>query len=386
MKVFVVDNVHMIKDKDGRFYSPTIYDYAFLQRYLKAFDEVKFIGKVKHEDVVGPNNKMLSGPNVEIVELPWYQGLGQMIRKFRKLRKIYREQSKDCDCYVFRVAQMESFFMYLFRKNKSAPYVLEVVNDPATFVDMPKPLKWFSVFMLRRMAKGAIGASYVTEKYLQSKYPLGKKKRFESYYSSINLDVNQIASSPIQYAGNGVFKIVHVSNAINTDIKGHYTLLKMTKDLLERGIKVEVLCVGDGTKVDEYREFVAQNGLTEVVRFIGRISSKDELLSILRNSNLMVLPTKMEGLPRTIIEAMAVGLPCLSTPVAGIPELLDEKYLFDPQDYRGFASKVEHLMNAPDELLKMSVENIEKAKAFTSDVLETRRTSFYKCLRESVNI
>ena len=83
---------------------------------------------------------------------------------------------------------------------------------------------------------------------------------------------------------------------------------------------------------------------------------------------------------------MAVGLPCLSTPVAGIPELLDEKYLFDPQDYRGFASKVEHLMNAPDELLKMSVENIEKAKAFTSDVLETRRTSFYKCLRESVNI
>lgn len=382
MKVFVIDNVHITKDKNGVYYSPTIYDYSFLQRYLTVFDEVKFIGKVKYEEVVGPNYRVLSGSNVEIVELPWYQGIKQMILNFPKILRVYKEQGKECDCYIFRVAQIESFFMYIFGRNRKLPYALEVVNDPATFVDMPKPLKWFSVFMLKHMAKGAIGASYVTSRFLQKKYPLKKKNSFQSYYSSISLDVGQIATTPIEYNGSDVFKIVHVSNAINTDVKGHYALLKMAKSLINKGVNIEVNCIGDGLKVAEYRDYVEKNKMSDKVHFLGRITNKDDLLSVLRKSNLMVLPTKMEGLPRTIIEAMAVGLPCISTPIAGIPELLDEKYLFDPEDFLGFSSEVQRLMKDPKELLEMSLDNINKAKSFTNEVLSKRRTAFYGQLRE----
>ena len=54
--------------------------------------------------------KLVSGENVEIFEIPWYQGFKQMLMKLFKLISTYRKSCKGCDCYVFRVAQIESFF------------------------------------------------------------------------------------------------------------------------------------------------------------------------------------------------------------------------------------------------------------------------------------
>ena len=86
-------------------------------------------------------------------------------------------------------------------------------------------------------------------------------------------------------------------------------------------------------------------------------------------------------MPRVLIEAMAVGLPCLSTPVNGIPELLDAKYLFDPDDVEGFTNKIESLLHTPSELKEMSVNNLEHAQEYKDSVLQSRRDIFYKKLK-----
>ena len=389
MKVLVVDNVHLYKGSDGQFYAPSIYSYDFLKRYLNVFEEVRFVGKVQYDENVDISKlNLVSGPGVEIMEIPWYQGMTQMLQKLPQLIKEYRHFGDGCDCYIFRVAQVESFFAYLFSRKLGAPYAVEVVNDPETFVDLPDAMRMFCVKMLKHMTKHAAGASYVTQFYLQKKYPnsTGKSrdKKFETYYSSVNLEESDIYKTPMNYDPEKPLKIVHVSNAINNDIKGHYTLLRAATEVIRRGCKVQVTCIGDGTKVGEYREYVRSLGMSDYIHFIGRIHKKDELLNTLRQNNLMVLPTQMEGLPRTIIEAMSVGLPCLSTPTAGIPELLDRKYIFDPMDHMGFANSIERLSQKPDELLQMSITNLEMAKQFTKPILEKRRTWFYGKLKECV--
>lgn len=264
------------------------------------------------------------------------------------------------------------------------PYVVEVVNDPESF---PGGLvRDFSVRMVRKMTARAQGASYVTERFLQEKYPsrrrLGDESGFESFYSSIDLDERTVRSEPRGFDRSGPLRVVHVANAINDDTKGLSTLLKAAAKTVEGGLDVRLTCVGDGAALDDYKRMAEELGIKDRVQFVGRLTGQKAIFEVLDRNDMLVLPTRMEGLPRTVIESMARGLPCLSTPVAGIPELLETKYLFQPDDYEGFAEEILRLASCPEELRGMGARNIEKAREYTSDKLGRRRTAFYEQLRD----
>ena len=385
MKLLLVDNVHLYRDRQGRYYSPSIYSYAFLQRYLTVFEEVRFIGKVRPLNEADKTGYLLvSGAGVEIIELPWYQGMVQMLLKMPRLVPIYRKASKGCDCCIYRIAQVESFLAYLFRKRR-VPYAVEMVNDPDSWNSMSGLVRKVSGQMSRRMIRHTAGASFVTEALLQQRYANGRKRKgyFTASYSSVELEESDIAAEPIRWQNDQTLRIVHVANAINSDIKGHKTLIDVAKHLLDAGCRFEVIFIGHGDMAEEYEKYAASLGLERSVSFIGMVSGKENLLGRLRGCHMMVFPTKSEGLPRTLIEAMAVGLPCLSTPVGGIPELIDSRYLFNPENSRGFADEIIRLMHFPQELAGMSSKNLDTAKRFSRTVLGKRRTDFYRMLRET---
>ena len=383
MKVLLVGSYILYKNKSGDYFAPAIYSYDFMKRYLSTFDEVKLISKiVSDQEFDEKKMNIVSGKGVEILELPYYHGIRGMMKCFGKLVKVYKKADCDCDCCIYRIAQMESFFAYVFR-NRKIPFAVEVVNDPDTFVDMGIIMRKICVKMVEIMTKRANGVSYVTKNYLQKKYPHNRKdkKTFVSYYSSVDLEKKDISKLPKKYNNVKIFKIVHVSNAINSDIKGHYTLINAFKNVCEYYDNVQLIIVGDGNKLFEYKSYVKDIGLEKKVLFTGRISDKKELNRILHEADLMVLPTKMEGLPRTIIEAMAVGLPCLSSPTAGVPELIDKQYLFSPDDVSGFANEIMYLLEHHDELERMSEINIKKSYEYESVVLQQRRGEFYNSLK-----
>lgn len=385
MKLLVVGNAHLVKDNQGRYYSASVYNYHFFQRYLAVFDSVRFVGKTQHVDTAdGTRYARVDGPGVEIFEIPWYQGMKAMVKAAPSLIRRFRCVDDGCDCSIFRIAQVESFVAYLVRRNRKAPYAVEVVNDPATFINMPAWMRSFSVRMVKKMCLKANGASYVTRDYLQSKYPcrhsLGDKDAFESSYSSVDLDPNDIGISKV-WDATGTLSMVHVANALNDDSKGLSTFLRAAALVRQRGFPVKAISIGDGTMSDDYKAMSKSLGLDDCVEFLGRLSGKEQMFNALRSCDILVIPTRMEGLPRTIIESMAMGLPCLSTPVAGIPELLDKDYMFDPDDANGFANKICELIENPQELAAMSKSNIKTARRYTSDILDERRKVFYSELR-----
>lgn len=96
----------------------------------------------------------------------------------------------------------------------------------------------------------------------------------------------------------------------------------------------------------------------------------------------MLFPTKIEGLHKCIIEAQAVEVPVISTPVGGIPELIEEKYLRQSDDVEGFAELVSRLIENPQELEEMSKKGLENARKYTDSTLTARRSEFYAQLRE----
>lgn len=385
MKLLVVGNAHLVKDGKGQYYSGSVYSYHFFKRYLSVFETVRFVGKTRYmESVDSERYSRVDGPGVEIFELPWYQGMKEMLKTIPALVACFRHVDNGCDCSIFRIAQVESFMAYLLRRNRKAPFAVEVVNDPATFKDMPRWMMVFSVHMVEKMCEKADGASYVTSAFLQSKYPSrrtkGDKNAFESSYSSIDLDSRDIKARK-EWNGLETLTMIHVANALNDDTKGLSTFLKTAALVKSRGLSVKAVSVGDGTAIDRYKALSESLGLTDCVEFKGRLTGKERVFDALRQSDILVLPTRMEGLPRTVIEAMAMGLPCLSTPIAGIPELLEDENLFEPDDAEGFADRICALIQNPKELSKMSEKNLDVARHYTSDILDARRFEFYSNLR-----
>lgn len=100
----------------------------------------------------------------------------------------------------------------------------------------------------------------------------------------------------------------------------------------------------------------------DFVTFLGFINN-EEKNKLLASADIYVLPSYSEELPIAILEAMAAGLPIISTPVGSIPEIVQQGvngYLIKPGDYKDLASRIIELAGNPEMRMKMGQINCKK--------------------------
>jgi glycosyltransferase involved in cell wall biosynthesis len=107
--------------------------------------------------------------------------------------------------------------------------------------------------------------------------------------------------------------------------KGHLVMLEAVKLLADRGRHVELDLVGPGEYGDELREIAKRFGIADRVHFLGACTP-NEINQQLRNTDVFCLPSFAEGLPVALMEAMAVGVPVITTYISGIPELVIDNW------------------------------------------------------------
>lgn len=104
--------------------------------------------------------------------------------------------------------------------------------------------------------------------------------------------------------------------------KGHDTLIHALSIVRNQGIDLVLLVVGDGLERKRIQELALQSRLgEEAIRFLG---FRTDVADLLAAADLFVLPSVTEGLPLSVLEAMAQRLPVIATPVGGVPELVQE--------------------------------------------------------------
>jgi len=146
-------------------------------------------------------------------------------------------------------------------------------------------------------------------------------------------------------------------------------------------LPVELRIIGEGKHRQELESMSRSLSLDGVVSFVGELPAGKAVRAELDNATVLILPSRTEGLPRVIVEAMARGLPCVATSVGGIPELLHPDDLVPSNDAEALANKIQGVICDPARLNQMSERNLEKAQEFRPDRLENRRTEFYQFLK-----
>ena len=118
--------------------------------------------------------------------------------------------------------------------------------------------------------------------------------------------------------GRGGFVLVSVARL--SVLKDHMTLLQAAVIARKTVPDLEVWLVGDGQQREALRDFAREAGIEESVHFAGE---RKDVGAFLSRADVFVLSSKTEGLPISLLEAMACGLPAIATRVGGIPEVAE---------------------------------------------------------------
>ena len=107
------------------------------------------------------------------------------------------------------------------------------------------------------------------------------------------------------------------------EVKGHGLLIDALGRLVAGGVDAELTIVGDGPLRAELDARVRDRGLSDRVRFAGRIG-QDDILSFYERADVFALTSLAEGIPVVLMEAMATELPVVAPAINGIPELVED--------------------------------------------------------------
>ena len=400
MDLLVTLDFRFVRTPDGQVWTRTAYSYAFWDRYLKVFDHVKIVARAEAKPSVDEQYKQVNGPGVTFLGVPFYLGPWQYLKAHRRVRQAVRSSVSGEEAVLCRVAsQLASDLLpALWAENR--PYGLEVVGDPYEAFSpgaVKHPLRPYfrrrTSRLLKEQCARAAAVSYVTEQSLQRRYPCGNNLavavsdadlQAASFSATSRVFTSgECAATPKTSSGAARPRLVFVGS-LEQMYKGPDVLLRAMA-LLQSRVPVQLRIVGAGRYRSELEQLARSLSLDDTVEFTGELAAGAAIRSELDNATLMVLPSRTEGLPRVVIEGMARGLPCVATNVGGIPELLDAEDLVRPNDPRALAEKIEKVVGDSARLSRMSARNLAKAQDFRPEVLESKRTSFYRFLRDTTN-
>ena len=113
------------------------------------------------------------------------------------------------------------------------------------------------------------------------------------------------------------------------------------------------------------------------VKILGSLPH-DKVFELIDNIDIYIQPSLQEGLPRSVIEAMSRACPVIGSKTGGIPELINEEYIFNKKNIKEIEKLIENVGRNKEKLKSASKENFIKSKEFEKDKLRKKRENFYK--------
>ena len=168
--------------------------------------------------------------------------------------------------------------------------------------------------------------------------------------------------------------------------KGIITLLETAEILGQRGIPFTLDIVGPGKDKPYVISKLKTNKTKDKIIFHGPVTH-DNVIKYYRNSDVFFYPSKEESFGNVLAEAMAAGLPVISSKAGAIPEVVEDGktgILVHPGKADTFADAVEFLVNNREEMREMGIQGIQRVKEnFTWEkTAESLEQIYFECLKQ----
>jgi glycosyltransferase involved in cell wall biosynthesis len=380
-------------------------NYEYWSRYLEAFDEVIVLARVVEDAAktpgVSPTARKMTradGPGVRTCALHDYHGPWQFARWQGRLRHAAREAVENSDAYLIRLPGLVGRLALGQITLRQKPYAVEVLADPlealspGTWPGLMRPLyRQAAALELKRACARAIAVHYVTQAALQRLYA-PSAGAYVAGFSDATIDWafggHEILERRLrrieglkQSQADGPLRIGFVGSLAGKR-KGLDVLIRSLALCRKRGRRFELLAAGEGHCAAEMVELARSAGIEDCTKFMGQLAYGEQVKDFLDQLDLFVLPSRAEGLPRALLEAMARGCPCIASEVGGVEELLAADDRVAPGDAEALAQRIQDVVTSTDRLRKMATRNFARAQEYQPHMLKTKIRDFLLYVRE----
>lgn len=234
----------------------------------------------------------------------------------------------------------------------------------------------------------ATNSAWITSILNQCDVIITLSNSWKQYFQSITnypaiFVVENIVSFPVRITEeknwkDGKFHLLFLG--LITKEKGIFDLI----EVLHEGVKTFnnkiVLHIGGKGETDLLNKMIKEYGLEDCIRYEGFVSGyKKE--SLLRDVDAFILPSYIEGLPMSILEAMSYGKPILTTPVGGIPEIVKQNVngiLFQPGDKITMLNAIKEIVDNDEKRKFLGKNSYQMAFPFFPDNVELQLRKIYE--------
>lgn len=396
MKLLFVHGAEKLKeDESGNYYTDGSYSKEAWERYLSFSNKLSVIfrkeDKIYETQYAKQKFQYFDKERINFIRIP---DLSDSIRSYLSIKKrmlniqIIKQAVSNNDSLIARLPSSSGNTSIKLAKKHNKPYLIELVGCPWGALwnhswkgKILAPFMWYAT---KRAVRDAPFVLYVTNEFLQNRYPsTGKTINCSNVAISVlDESVLEARLDKINQMSKNEPIVLGTMGAVDVRYKGQEYIIQAIAELNKKGHNFEYCIVGGG---DETRLHSIANklGVTDKVVFKSSVSH-EKVFDYLDNIDIYVQPSKTEGLPRALIEAMSRGCPCIGSNAGGIPELLDKAYIFK----KGSVKEIVNALMRFDrgEMFKQSKINFEQSKRYEKEVIEARRNEFFKDFARNVKI
>lgn len=368
-------------------WSPDLHNKNHWIPYLSFFDELIIVARVNNVKKNGSLIQSVNHCRIKFLPLPPYRGLIEGLIKIPALMWLMWCESKFCNVSLLRLPGPISSFWGLMVLFRNKPYACQIVGDGRQalrgpgFNIMHRFFGYINDIILRYICKKSSVSRYVTQEYLQNIYPPGIKTKIFSI-SDVELEWREPVENRKKINSRFSSNVYTLSfcGSLAQMYKGLDVLIKSVSMLKVNGTIVVVNVAGDGIYRDYFEKLAKSYSVSDLFRFHGFLNN-NEVVDMYDHSDIFVMPSRTEGLPRAMIEAMARGLPCIGSNVGGIPELLRVEALVPADNVVKLCEKILEFLNNKEFLKFHAFVNYQKSKEYEPDIANKKRNDFLLTLK-----